>query len=141
MQVERSPPIEIVAIIFAVVLAYGAGIVLAVIAGVGLGLFGGFFVNANGESLFLSTLVFAAGSAPSFIVGFLAAWFARRREFLHAFIAGLAYLGVLTSIWLWPHDDPMSWTDGLHYVLVIPLSLLGGLSAKYRRQATPVKSV
>jgi hypothetical protein len=132
--VQRIAPISVVAVFLAVALAYGAGLVLAVIAGIGLGLFGGYFVDANGESIFLSTIVFAAGSAPSFISGFLAAWFARRRELLHALIAGLAYLVWIASIWLWPHGDPVSWTDILHYVLVMPLSLLGGVTAKYRHR-------
>lgn len=118
--------IQPLAIIKSVVLAFISGLFLGTAAGLGLGLFGAFFVDENGDSLLLTIVVFSMGAAPAAICGFLASYFAQDRTLVHSSVSGVVYLAILTSFLLWPDADPISWTDALHYLIAIPLALLGG---------------
>ena len=82
-------------------------------------------------------LIMLGWTVAAFAGGFCAAWLAGRAWVLHASIIGAVVLfGTLMNIFVMLPYHPL-WVNILGPILPIPVSVLGGLLARPRDEATP----
>lgn len=113
------------AVIKAAGLAFIASIVIAVLVGLSLGILG--FILPEAAYPILGIVVFALGTTSYLLCGYLAAAFSDHKPYIHASAAIVFYLIILFLLsYAFPgEEEGISWSDGLHYSLTLPLSLAG----------------
>jgi len=86
----------------------------------------GISADAISHSIALPIIGFAVSILPDFIGGFVTARAAGRGELKHAFVTGLVLLvfaGLSRAVL---SDSPFGWSDGAYFLLILPITVLGG---------------
>lgn len=107
--------------------AFAASILLALCAGLFLGLFGSFFIQDTEPSILFEIVFVSVFVLPAYVVcGIAVSFFARTSLIVHATIAGAVYLIANLAIsHPFAPDDPFSWTDALSFIAIVPLTMIG----------------
>ena len=108
-------------------------ILLAMAIGFSVGLFAfplAFATDISAEaisnSIALHVVGFAVSILPDLIGGFVAARAAGHDELKHAFATGLVLLIFDGLLQLAFSDSALTWTDGAYFLLIVPMTVLGG---------------
>ena len=121
---------NLIGVLIALFAAVASAFLLSMLLGIFAGLFGALFMDEDGNTSFIvDGLVYLLFVFPPFLIcGFVAAHFGHNRKIIHACVAGVCMLLIMSAMAFFPSDETttMGFSDYFYYVVIFPIALFGG---------------